>query len=156
MPKIWIKKSRKNLILEYPEYYKLIIESNIDDYLLYILILIKDMTDLSDLEMYKNELLVLRLEITIKIINILYTRGINIILNEIKKNNYQYLLSVILNKIKNLNKELENFDKKIEVEAEVLIIHLKKILNNLNNLIKNKLLNFNIIEEIKDLILEYY
>ena len=35
MPKIWIKKSRKNLILEYPEYYKLIIESNIDDYLLY-------------------------------------------------------------------------------------------------------------------------
>ena len=156
MPKIWIKKSRKNLILEYPEYYKLIIESNIDDYLLYILILIKDMTDLSDLEMYKNELLVLRLEITIKIINILYTRGINIILNEIKKNNYQYLLRVILNKIKNLNKELENFDKKIEVEAEVLIIHLKKILNNLNNLIKNKLLNFNIIEEIKDLILEYY
>jgi hypothetical protein len=152
--KIWIKKSRKHLIVEYPEYYKLISEAKIDDYLLYILILIKDMDSLYDYELYKDEFLILRLEIIIKVMNLLYTCGIDIILNNIQNTKYQKLMRVLLDKINFLKIEIE--EKEIKEELIETKYYLKKKLQDVYNIIKIKVLNFNMVEDIKDLILEFY
>ena len=126
MNKIWIKKSRKYLIEEYPEYYKLISESKLDDFLLYIQILFSDMDVLDDLELYENELIDLKVLIIIKIMNILHTRGINLIINEINKKSNQRVLSIILYKIKHLKKELDVLDiKLVSNESKIYLIKTK-------------------------------
>lgn len=151
--KIWIPKGRKHLLTIYPEYTKKIIKSKLDEHLLYIDLLLTDFEKIENLEYFHNEHIEIKLRLISIIMTILFTRGINIILNKISNVKFQRLISLIIIRIKDL-KEGVNECKKIEDNIKIDVINK---LNNVHKLIKNKLLSgFNIIEDVKDIILEYY
>ena len=85
---------------------------------------------------------------------ILYARGIDIILKNIKEKKYQRFLRIILNKLKELKEDIKKLNIKNNEKNECILN-----LNNVYDLIKIKIftnININIIDDIKDKILEYY
>jgi len=138
--KSWIRKDCINLLKKYPQYYDIIITSKMNSFMLHLYLLLREAEDTN----IKEE----RLKIINIIMTILYDEGIDIIYKQIKDIKYQKLISVILSRIKVLKKELID-EKKVDIE-------LYNNLDNLYNLIKEKIIIFNIMDELKDLILEYY
>jgi len=137
----------------YPEYTKKIIKSKLDEHLLYINLLLRDFEKIEVLEYFHNEHIEMKLRLISIIMTILFTRGINIILDKISNIKFQRLISVIIIRIKDL-KEGINECKKIEDNIKKDVTNK---LNNVHKLIKNKLLSgLNILEDVKDIILEYY
>ncbi len=85
---------------------------------------------------------------------ILYARGIDIILKNIKEKKYQRFLRIILNKLKELKEDIKKLNIKNNEKNECILN-----INNVYDLIKIKIftnININIIDDIKDNILEYY
>jgi hypothetical protein len=138
--KLWIRKDCINLLKKYPQYYDIIITSKMNSFMLHLYLLLREAEDTN----IKEE----RLKIINIIMTILYDEGIDIIYKQITDIKYQKLISVILSRIKVLKKELID-EKKVDIE-------LYNNLDNLYNLIKEKIIIFNIMDELKDLILEYY
>ena len=149
--KLWVPKQRLHLLKKFPKYSRQIATSRIDDYLLYVLILLNEFESLDDINNSDN-VLYIKLNMISKIMRILYARGINIIINNIKEKKNQRLLRVILNKLKELKEEIKKLNIKNNEKNEYILN-----LNNVYDLIKNKLfININIIDDVKDNILEFY
>lgn len=149
--KLWVPKQRLHLLKKFPKYSHQIATSRIDDYLLYVLILLNEFESLDDINNSDN-VLYIKLNMISKIMRILYARGINIIINNIKEKKNQRLLRVILNKLKELKEEIKKLNIKNNEKNEYILN-----LNNVYDLIKNKLfININIIDDVKDNILEFY
>ena len=129
-----------------PEKYNLIINNKLNEYLLYISLKLDKLEYSQDIESD------VRIKIIYEIFNVLYTNGIDAILQNINDIKYQTLLSIILSKIKDLKNQLDVLDI-YDLENKN---NLKKLLNKVYYLIKNKLTNFNLLDDIKHLILEFY
>ena len=151
--KLWVPKQRLHLLKKFPKHSQQIATSNIDDYLLYILILLNEFELLDNTDNLDEAVFIqIKINMISKIMRILYARGINIIINNIKQKKNQKLLRVILNKIKELKDEILKINIK-NIQKNEYILNL----NNVYDLIKNKLfININIIDDVKDNILEFY
>ena len=144
--KVWIPKNKIFIFNEFPEKYNLIINNKLNEYLLYISLKLDKLEYSQDIESD------VRIKIIYEIFNVLYTNGIDAILQNINDIKYQTLLSIILSKIKDLKNQLDVLDI-YDLENKN---NLKKLLNKVYYLIKNKLTNFNLLDDIKHLILEFY
>jgi hypothetical protein len=147
--KLWVPKQKLYLLKIFPKYSHQIATSRIDEYLLYILILLNKFDSLGN-----TNNLYTKINIISKIMRILYARGIDIILKNIKEKKYQRFLRIILNKLKELKEDIKKLNIKNNEKNECILN-----INNVYDLIKIKIftnININIIDDIKDNILEYY
>ena len=147
--KLWVPKQKLHLLKIFPKYSHQITTGRIDEYLLYILILLNEFNSLGN-----TNNLYTKINIISKIMRILYARGIDIILKNIKEKKYQRFLRIILNKLKELKEDIKKLNIKNNEKNECILN-----INNVYDLIKIKIftnININIIDDIKDKILEYY
>jgi hypothetical protein len=159
--KIWCPKSRVYLLKQYPSDALLITTSKMDDYVLYVFILLNNLknSNRNDIKnkTYNESQTVLtcnfndKINKITKIMRILYSRGANVILSLLNNAKYQNLISVVLKKIKDIQIEVAKIcccDQNLKKE-------LFHVTNNLRDLIKKQLLDINIIDDVKNNIFEF-